>query len=80
MRIARCMLARPFLPICMEIAGGTMRGHNKKLVAFYVYHILEIPSPLKWKYTWMAEWLVGSRKFPEERQIAERIVELADKR
>jgi hypothetical protein len=53
-----------------------MRPYNRKLIAFYVYHMLRIQNPFKFKYDWMADWIARSKYFSEAREAAERIVAL----
>jgi hypothetical protein len=53
-----------------------MRRVHRKLIALFVYDLLGIPIPFRFKRKWMADWIVGSSHFEKERAEAERIVGL----
>ena len=53
-----------------------MRPHTRKLISFYVYHLLGIPNPLPFKKKWIPGWLAETETFKEEREAAERVVKL----
>lgn len=72
------MLARPSSTYISQDHDMSASKHSRKITALYVYTMLGMGNPLKFKYNWIAEWLTKANRedFKEETELAERIVEL----